>query len=487
MIFSSIQYLLFLPVVALLYWNTRGQARLVVTVVASYIFYMSWLPIYGILLFLMTCFNWALGVALEWSHTKNRSLLKPLLTLGLTANLGCLCYYKYANFFLSNLCAGLNCVSESLAGTHISWTLFNVVLPLGISFFVFEFVHYLVDVYKGDKPIRSWLEFAAFAAFFPSQIAGPIKRYQDFIHNLRAPLPWCTALLSEGGALIVQGLFKKVAIADPINGIIANSFVAGATLSSADAWIACIAFPIQCYCDFSGYTDIGRGSALLLGIRLPENFRLPLLAVDSADFWRRWHMSLSFWLRDYVYIPLGGSRSGGLKNARNLFITMVACGLWHGAAWHYVLYGCTQGIGLIVQRRWRQYLESIEGLARWSATTPAKLSGIFLTTCFTITTFALFRAPDVSTWWHILSCWFGSDMSSTLWVPIVKSGLPVFITVYAGFWLATEAVKRLRKLDLENPAPVYPLAFRYASWTVALFLMLAARPTAPTPFVYFQF
>lgn len=487
MIFSSLQYLIFLPIVAVLYWRCRGTARLILTVVASYIFYMSWLPVYGILLLAMTCFNWALGLSLESARTRRPSLMKPLLALGLLGNLGCLCYYKYTNFFLSNLFAGVNWLSQSISGAHLSWTMMNVMLPLGISFFVFEFVHYVVDVYKGDKPIRSWLEFAAFAAFFPSQIAGPIKRYQDFVEYLRVPLPWSSALFSEAGALIMQGLFKKVAIADPINGLIANCFIPGVALSCTDAWIASVGFVIQVYCDFSGYTDIGRGSALLLGIRLPENFRLPYLSADLADFWRRWHMSLSFWLRDYVYIPLGGSRSGGLANSRNLFITMVACGLWHGAAWHYVVFGCMQGFGLIVQRRWRKFLESIAPLAKAAASAPGQWFGIFLTMLFITISFTIFRAPDVPTGLHVLSCWFSDDTASTLWLPIVKAGVLVFFGVYVAFWLITEAIKRARHITLQAPISVYPSALRFASWTAALFLMLAARPTAPTPFVYFQF
>lgn len=501
MIFSSLQYLLFLPLVAILYWRTRGTARLVITVVASYIFYMSWLPIYGILLVTMTTANWALGLAMEAARQKRSSLLKPLLAIGLLGNLGCLCYYKYTNFFLSNICHGLSSLFQ-LAGSTTppaiaDWTSLNILLPLGISFFVFEFVHYVVDVYKGDKPIRSWLEFAAFAAFFPSQIAGPIKRFQDFMHYLRQPLPWSAQLLNEGGALIVQGLFKKVAIADPINCIIASSFAPHAVLSAADAWVASIGFVIQVYCDFSGYTDIGRGSALLLGIRLPENFNLPYLAEDLADFWRRWHMSLSFWLRDYVYIPLGGSRSGSLGNARNLFLTMVACGLWHGAAWHYVIFGCLQGAGLIVHRWWRDLWRAIPALNEASARWYARAAGVAMTMLFITITYTLFRAPDVPTGLNVLSSWFGTDWNCSLWLAVMKSGVLVFLAVYASFWLITEALKRRLPPLTSSASPaeqpyvvprlVYPPALRFASWTAALFLIVAARPTVATPFVYFQF
>lgn len=490
MIFSSIEYLLFLPLVAMLYWRTEGVARLWLVVIASYFFYMSWMPVYGVLLLVMTTACWGLGLALNWAREKSPGLLKPLLAVGLLANLGCLCYYKYANFFISNVFGACNWFANTMRVPvpFATWSALDILLPLGISFFVFEFVHYIVDVYRGEKPVTSWLEFAAFAAFFPSQIAGPIKRYQEFVQSLRTPLAWSSQLLSEGGTLIVQGMFKKVAIADPIGGIIYSSFSAGAVLSTADAWIASIGFVIQVYCDFSGYTDIGRGSALLLGIKLPENFELPYLAHDLADFWRRWHMSLSYWLRDYVYIPLGGSHGNSMQNWANLFITMVACGLWHGAAWHYVLFGCLQGVGLIVNREWKHLLKKFAALSAVCNTAAGKWCGTFLTMLFITVTYTIFRAPDVPIGLNVLQAWFTGGAGCTLWLPIVKSGVLYLLTVYSGFWLLTEAVKTALPKEQEPEwKGVYPNMVRYASWTAAAFLIVAARPTVATPFVYFQF
>lgn len=491
MIFSSLQYLLFLPFVAILYWQTRGLARLILVVVASYIFYMSWLPIYGILLFILTTANWMLGLAMGWARDRKPSLFKPLMLLGLLGNLGCLCYYKYANFFLSNLFASINWfavqVKPASATPLATWSALDILLPLGISFFVFEFVHYLVDVYRGDKPLKSWFEFAAFAAFFPSQIAGPIKRFQDFVEFLRKPLPWSSELFNEGGTLIIQGLFKKVAIADPLGIAIAPAFVQSMSVSSPDAWIASIGFVIQVYCDFSGYTDIGRGSALMFGIRLPENFNLPYLAHDIGEFWRKWHMSLSYWLRDYVYIPLGGSRRNMFLQWRNLFLTMVACGLWHGADWHYVVFGCLQGLGMIVNREWRQALRRAKPLEQAVNTSVGKYAGTALTMLFITVTFTIFRAPDVPTGLNVLASWFSSDASCTLWEPIVKCGVLVFLGIYVSFWLLTEYLKR-GKATTAIPYPmVYPGALRFGAWTAAACLMVAARPTVATPFVYFQF
>lgn len=494
MIFSSLQYLVFLPIIVLLYWQMRGTARLVLVVLASYFFYMSWLPVYGTLLLVMTTANWLLALAMDRCRTRPGAL-KALLGLGLLGNLGCLCYYKYANFFLSNIFGAASWVTQWLqvATPFATWSALDILLPLGISFFVFEFVHYIVDVYRGDRPVRSWLEFNAFASFFPSQIAGPIKRYQEFLDWLRKPIPWSSDLLSEGGALIVQGMFKKVAIADPIGLIIWGSFSSTASLSAADAWIASIGFVIQVYCDFSGYTDIGRGSALLLGIRLPENFQLPFLAQDLTDFWRRWHMSLSFWLRDYIYVPLGGSRGDRLRVWSNLFITMAACGLWHGAAWHYVLFGCMQGVGLILHKEWKQLLSTSQILTRFGNTDSAKWCGRLVTMLFVTATFTMFRAPDVPIALHVISSWFNGDFECTLWLPVAKSGVLFLLTVYGAFWLVTEAIKSwTHRHSAASGEPtrwsgVYPSVVRYASWTAAAFLIVAARPTVATPFVYFQF
>lgn len=492
MIFSSIEYLLFLPLVAVLYWRTQGVARMWLVVVASYLFYMSWLPVYGTLLFVMTTANWALGLAMGLAREKSQTVaLKGMLALGLLGNLGCLCYYKYANFFISNLFGACNWFANSMRVPvpFETWSALDILLPLGISFFVFEFVHYIVDVYRGDKPVKSWLEFAAFAAFFPSQIAGPIKRYQEFVEWIRKPLPWSSQLLAEGGSLIAQGMFKKVAIADPIGIIIYSSFASSAPLSTPDAWIASIGFVIQVYCDFSGYTDIGRGSALLLGIRLPENFQLPYLAHDLADFWRRWHMSLSFWLRDYVYIPLGGSRGDRLTGWSTLFITMVACGLWHGAAWHYVVFGCLQGAGLIVNREWKNLLKHVKSLGTICNTTAGKWCGTFFTMLFITVTYTIFRAPDVPIGLNVLAAWFTGTGECTLLLPIVKSGVPYLLAVYVSFWLLTEWVKVLKPQEKKEDTwtGVYPSMVRYASWTAAAFLIVGARPTVATPFVYFQF
>ena len=300
-------------------------------------------------------------------------------------------------------------------------------------------------------------------------------------------------LFFEATALIVQGLFKKVAIADPIGIIVYPSFTTLHALSAADAIVASIGFVIQVYCDFSGYTDIGRGSALLLGIRLPENFNLPYLSIDLADFWRRWHMSLSYWLRDYVYIPLGGSRGNLVLNWRNLFLTMVACGLWHGASWHYVVFGSMQGLGMIANREWKNFLKRSPSLNTALDNWVGHAAGTALTMLFITASYAVFRAPDMLHAANIFGSLTNITAPCTLTDAMIKSGIFQFFSVYFTFWLALEFITRhpeklpwLRDGDQEARLR-FGAPLRLASWTAAVFLILAAKPTEAVPFVYFQF
>jgi len=502
-IFSSLQYFLFLPFAVFCYWQTSGKTRQLVTVLASYIFYMSWLPIYGLLLLAMTAANYLLGLGIENAREKNqKKLATAYLILGLLIDVGVLCYYKYFNFIFENAVRAVITTSTIFPQIHLSSNFLHladspflsVVLPLGISFFVFEFVHYLADVYRGHKSVGSFLVFASFAAFFPSQIAGPIKRYQDFVTQFANPTPLTLPLFYEGASLIMQGLFKKVALADPLGAIIAPSFATMGSLSMADAWVAAAGFVIQVYCDFSGYTDMGRGSALLMGIRLPINFDLPLLSKDISTLWRKWHMSLGSWLRDYVYISLGGSRIGAFGQMRNLVITMIVCGLWHGASWHYILWGALQGLGMTVHRLWCSFLKERPTLESASQTVLGNIFSAVLTMAFVCATFGLFRSPDMP---HALNLWSGmagltqNNAAFSLMLPLLKSGILPILIAYFAFWLLTSYLRKhptlLDGLVKEPGGGLFLNPVRMATWTAALILMVASKPLEAVPFVYFQF
>jgi len=297
MLFNSFTYMLFLPAVVALYWVIPNRFRTTLLLVASYIFYMNWKPAYGLLIFALTLVNYAFGLALEKYAEKK----KPILIAGLIFNLGCLCFFKYATFILDSFFAGLHWAGAYLApGQTDSWAspALKIILPLGISFFTFEFIHYIVDVYRGSKAVRNFRDFALFAAFFPSQISGPIKRFQDFTHQLMEKPVFRGENFREGMYLILQGLFKKIVLGDNMGYVVNTGFNHASRMGLVDTWIAVAGFTFQIFFDFSGYTDIGRGSALLLGYKVPENFNWPFLAANLTDFWRRWHISLSTWLRD---------------------------------------------------------------------------------------------------------------------------------------------------------------------------------------------
>ncbi len=488
-VFSSFQYFVFLPIVVFMYWRLKGSARLALVVAASYFFYMSWMPVYGILLFALSTVSWLVGLLIGKHKTSAPKLSQVYLIAGIVLNLACLCYFKYSNFILGNFFASLAWVGNYFHLAQMAALkspALQIILPLGISFFVFEFIHYLVDVYKGSKSVKSWMEFSAFASFFPSQIAGPIKRYQDFEQSLLNPIPWSSALFMEAVTLIAQGLFKKLAIADPLGWVITSTYAATQPMSAIDAWIAFIGFSVQIFCDFSGYTDMGRGSALLMGIRLPINFALPYISEDIGIFWRRWHISLSSWIRDYVYIPMGGSRCSHWESLRNLFITMTVCGFWHGAAWQFIAWGSLHGLALIANRQWKTILDKNNFLKECVELPPMRVINVVVTFLFVAACFVLFRAPDLKSTFNILGSLGNFGMETYTMQLLVQSGVPVFASVYMIFWIFTDLTKKREHLNLPSQL-VFPLPVRFAAWTATMLFLFAAKPTQITPFIYFQF
>jgi D-alanyl-lipoteichoic acid acyltransferase DltB (MBOAT superfamily) len=352
LLFNSLQYLVFLPTVFFLFWITPHRFRVPLLLVASYVFYMSWRPIYGLLILGLTVGNFLLVPRIAKSvEVKHK---KWWLAVVVAANLITLGIFKYANFGLGTIKDTMNLFGVEFHQPHL-----HIILPLGISFFVFEFIHYAVEVYRGKPLVKNFLDFALFASFFPTQIAGPIKRYQDFIPQLDIPAKFKWQYLDEGMQLILMGLFKKVIIADNLALVAQAGFAHPETFSSLDLWLITYSFAFQIFFDFAGYTDIARGSAMLFGYKVPINFNLPYLAANVSDFWHRWHISLSTWLRDYLFIPLGGSRVSRWKMYRNLFITMTLGGLWHGAAMHFLIWGAYQGILLIAHREYSHLLEKV--------------------------------------------------------------------------------------------------------------------------------
>lgn len=494
MLYPSISYLIFFPIVLLTYWlSPPGRFRQLVLLAASYFFYMSWIPQYGLLLLVLTTVNYLFGLGIHaWRY---KPWARSIFFLGITSNLLCLAYYKYADFFLENFCALLSSLGMQISVFRaLESSSQNIILPLAISFFTFEFIHYLYDIHKkADTPINDPLEFFLFAAFFPSQIAGPIKRYQDFIGKIRQNPSFDSERFNSGLALVIQGLFKKVAIADNLAVIANHGFTQHQSLGGVESWITVMAFTMQIYFDFSGYTDMGRGSSRMLGIELPKNFNLPYLASDIADFWKRWHISLSSWLKDYLYIPLGGNKCSKPRKEFNLLVTMLLGGLWHGAAWHFVLWGAAHGMGLIIFHRYRDLVKKLTRLQRFHQTVPGKIVSTSSTLIFVAMTWVLFRAETVPQAFSILSQMIFLNQSSDLFAleeVLVSSIAPYSLglyLVYAMLFTPKLAafrpvlIDKVRDRILSRPSVRIPC---YAGACVAA-IGLAAPQT--TSFIYFQF
>ena len=491
MLFNSIYYAFFLPVVLALYWAVPRPVRYPLLLAASYLFYMNWIPVYLALILGLTVVNYGFGLAL------GRQRRRALLALAVAADLGVLAYFKYANFFLD---------SARAAGLDLPTA--NILLPLGISFFTFEFIHYVVDVWRGSPPVRDFVQFALFAAFFPTQIAGPIKRYQAFVAQLQKYPRFDPLLAEDGVRLILRGLFKKVVLADNLARLANAGFDHPGQLTTLDAWIAVYAFAFQIFFDFSGYTDIGRGSAQLFGFTVPENFAAPYLARNLAVFWRRWHISLSSWLRDYLFIPLGGSRGGRGATYRNLFLTMALGGLWHGAAWHFVAWGAYQGLGLVGLRFWSDragrpaaadpFPPAQRPPARlWPARLRAPLGTVLavaLTFHVTCLGWVLFRAPVLVPQPHS-TLTAASDLFRRLLWPAEADGVysaqdrltvlgivaAYFVVVGGGGWVR-DRVPAALAVRLARWGPVLRPVY-YA----VLIVWMIVFPAISQRFIYFQF
>lgn len=493
MLFNSFTYLVFLPVIVLLYWILPRVARSTLLLIASYVFYMHWNTGYGLLILGLTVVNFLFGIALD----KYRAVSKRILTAALVFNLACLCFFKYADFLLASLWPAVKAGSSllgSTAATALPATFqpLNILLPLGISFFVFEFIHYLVDVYRGTKPLKNFWHFALFAAFFPSQIAGPIKRFQDFNDQLKLDAKFDPKLFQEGIGLIFIGLFKKMVLGDNLGHVVNAGFNNAAAMGTVDAWLAAVGFTIQIYVDFSGYTDIGRGSANLLGYRLPTNFNWPFLAANLTDFWRRWHISLSTWLRDYLFIPMGGSRVPVWKQKRNLFITMALGGLWHGADWHYVIWGMFHGAGLVVSKDWTDFAARHPVLSQWRKHFLWHWGGVAFTFTFLIFACVLFRATSVPHALQVASRMFTLAPSDAVVHAFVTSTLPASLTAYSMFLLAehlcqTSSPTKLPFFHAVSQWWTQSSALRISAYTCVAIGIAGFAPEDVAPFIYFQF
>jgi alginate O-acetyltransferase complex protein AlgI len=496
MLFNTIQYGVFFIIVFTVHWILPQRFRRPFLLIASYYFYASAIPQYLLLILGLTVFNYSMG---RWMGAAAQQRRKMILVLTIVGNLGSLAYFKYTNFILSSIQPLLKSVPS--LGSLFGDSLFvNILLPLGISFFTFEFIHYIAEVYKGRDPIKNPIDFALFAAFFPTQIAGPIKRFPDFMKQIAHPLPFREVDIDGGITLILKGLLKKTLIADTLSPVVAQLFAHPATLGPLTAAFAVLAFTAQIYCDFSGYTDMGRGSAMLLGYAVPENFKSPYQSAKVGEFWDRWHISLSSWLRDYLFIPLGGSRVSPPRVYLNLMITMALGGLWHGASWHFMVWGVYQGVILCVNRLWDRSVGKIRGYDAFINFPVINFLRRPLTFFFVCLGWVFFRADTLTAAFQM----FGSlaNFSKPLWAGFTLTPLstPVILLAYTGlvvvsgwFWAILKApVARATQGLTQRVAPamranVTTFFGRPAFYVVALALLLFWPPHDAVKFIYFQF
>jgi alginate O-acetyltransferase complex protein AlgI len=474
MLFCTWDYARFFALVFALYWAMPWpRVRVGLLLGASLYFYACWNRWLALLIASTSLMDYAVGLGLDASRSPR--VRKALLALSVVANLGLLAAFKYADFFLASLEAAL-----ASCGVRVPMPLLRLVLPVGISFYTFEAVSYTVDVYRRRiRAERDPAHFLLFITFFPHLVAGPIVRARDFLPQVRRPKHWDWARAELGVGLFLMGLFKKLAIADRMALYADPVFANPEAYGSHAAWIATLAYAVQIYCDFSGYTDMALGSAHLLGYKLAPNFRMPYLAANVGEFWRRWHISLSTWLRDYLFIPLGGSRGGGWRTARNLLVTMTLGGLWHGASWTFIAWGFLHGFLLVLHRGFRSFASSTSSLDRLLKSSAGTALRVGLTFATVALLWVFFRSPSFAG---------ASAMLRRLVSP--TDGLPTPLPTGA-FWTLVAIVAAAhalgsrpgwRAISTRLPAPALGLGY-----AAALTLALLLAPDAGSAFIYFQF
>lgn len=466
--FNSLSYGVFLAIVWILFWSLqRGVIKgKFVLLVASYVFYMSWDWRYAGLLLGSTVIDFLLGQQLDKQQVALQR--KWLLIASLAMNLGILATFKYFNFFMDS--------SQSLfamIGFEVTVPHSKFLLPVGVSFFTFQTMSYSIDVFRRKiEHEKSLLNFAVFVAFFPQLVAGPIVRAVDFLPQLQRPSRLATVEFHSALLLILQGLFKKIVIADLLAALLVDDvFSRPSEFGAVDQWLALYGYAFQIYNDFSGYSDIAIGSAALLGFKLPENFNRPYVAKDIREFWSRWHISLSTWLRDYLYIPLGGNRKGAWRTKFNLMLTMLLGGLWHGASMNFLLWGLYHGVLLMVAHR----------LDLRESASPRQMPNWFRTTlCFHLVLggWLLFRVQSLSD----LQL-FATGMLSSWTTEIQASSMFLLILILAAaiHFSPRQTSESWRERISKSPSPV--LGFVYA----ASLILFCATTTKTPSFIYFQF
>ncbi|HEX3149887.1 MAG TPA: MBOAT family O-acyltransferase [Gemmataceae bacterium] len=473
MLFVTQKFLIFYVVVFTIYWSIPWKRpRVWLLLVASYYFYFCFNQWLALLVAGSSVIDYL--IAHGMNATSRPLLRRLLLILSLVMNLGLLCYFKYENFFLETY-------FQSIGFDYDRKTeLLDIILPIGISFYTFEAINYTVDVFREKiRPERNLDYFLLFILFFPHLVAGPIVRASDFLPQVARHKHLTWTRFAVGGRQVVLGLFKKMVIADRMALLVDPVFANPAKFDTGVVWMAAIAYAIQIYCDFSGYSDIALGTARALGYRLMVNFEMPYASTNITEFWRRWHISLSTWIRDYIYIPLGGNRGSVLRSNVNVLITFTLCGLWHGANWTFVVWGALNGIYLILHRAFRWATRDLLAFRAALDTIPGIALRIAMTFTATTLAFVVFRAPTFA---------IAKQVFHQMFVPTAGEGWPVPpITIWT-FALIVLAAHLLgsrpalwQRWQQQSPA------VRGVALASIVFATLIFAPVTTWTFIYFQF
>jgi alginate O-acetyltransferase complex protein AlgI len=471
MLFNSLSFVVFLVIVLALYyakilnWNNKKRMLLL----ASYVFYGLWNPPLIILLWISTVVDWTAGKRLAIEDNPQKR--KFWLLLSMFVNLGFLAFFKYGDFLLENFVSLLNTVGVDFQAMPM-----DIILPMGISFYTFQTMSYTIDLYKRKiEPARTFLDFALYVTFFPQLVAGPIVRAKDLITQFYEEKRVTYNQLVWGLFLLTIGVFQKVVLADTLLSETADDvFGSSKLLYGIDAWIGTLAFSGQIFFDFAGYSTCAIGIALMLGITLPDNFRYPYASLGFSDLWGRWHISLSSWLRDYLYIPLGGNRHGITRMYVALMLTMLLGGLWHGAAWTFMIWGGLHGTYLILEKLQKQYVPF--KITKWN--------GIFLSfltfSCINIT-WVFFRAREFDTAWNMIKSMFYMQSNSE---KILDSFTIIKVCIVIGILFLCHWI--MRNTSMKEVAQKTSPWVLGVFWAILFFLIVIAQGSGEQ-FIYFQF
>lgn len=496
MLFNSLQFLIFFPIVCLIYFAIPQKIKWIWLLAASYYFYMCWNPKYALLMLTSSVITWLSGIFIsKFDNLENKkqgdTLKKITVAASFISNLAILFFFKYFDFAIDNI----NYILKSF-NMQLITPAFDIILPVGISFYTFQALGYTIDVYRKDvKPEKNPFRYMLFVSFFPQLVAGPIERSKNLIHQLREEHHFEAKNFKSGLLLMLWGYFQKLVIADRVAIAVNAVYNNHSDFGSIELIIATMLFALQIYCDFSSYTDIARGAARIMGFRLMENFQQPYFSRSIAEFWRKWHISLSGWFRDYLYIPLGGNKKGKVRKYVNVMIVFLASGLWHGASWNFVIWGFLHGIyqvlgGITLSARKRICRSlSIDRNTHYHHFVQRII--VFILVCFG---WIFFRANSISDAFGIIKSIAAFNPWGLTNGALLNMGLDSYqwiVVLLSTFFLAAVSTSRYYRINPIEKLLKTNIIFRWTCIFIFLFIVLIFGIYGPgydeSQFIYFQF